>query len=285
MSKKIPRKIWSFWNTKKLPLTVSRCVKTWAFFNPEYEINMISMRTIKDWLPEIDLKQFYHAKENNYTRLSDFVRIYVLYKYGGIWIDASTICTMPFDDWIESIEQKHRQSPEFIGFYSSQFTSNRKYRVIENWFFACVKKSRFVKRWRDTFTEIEDYDDVNDWLDEVEDLGVDFQKIPDFDDPEYLAQHIAAQKVLQYDKYPQKKIILFDATKTALKYRLYKQGRLSVEKRVARLCKDYDVWSKTPIIKFTGEDRHALEDNKKLSNCIFNHWKDTVATLMTGIVT
>uniref|UniRef100_A0A6C0EJQ0 Glycosyltransferase n=1 Tax=viral metagenome TaxID=1070528 RepID=A0A6C0EJQ0_9ZZZZ len=283
----IPKKIWTFWDKKKLPDTVEKCVKTWRFFNPNYEINVISMKTIKTWLPEVDIKNFIHAKENNYTRLSDFVRIYVLYKYGGIWIDSSTICTQSFDDWFETIRRKHRggKKIEYIGFYSSQFTSKKRYKVIENWFFACPKHSRFIKKWRDTFTEIEDYDRVEDWLEDVEELGVDFQKIPDFDDPEYLAQHIAAQKVLQYYKYPQNGIVLFDATETALKYRLFRRGRLSVEQRVKRLCKDYDFWAKTPIIKFTGDDRREMESSRKLSNCVFGHWKNMIATLLTGIET
>ena len=30
---------------------------------------------------------------------ADAVRLALLAKYGGLWIDASTICFRPFDDW------------------------------------------------------------------------------------------------------------------------------------------------------------------------------------------
>lgn len=281
----IPKKFWTFWNSPKLPVTVENCVKTWQFLNPDYEINIINTKNVDDWIPEVGAMDLYHGKDS-YARLSDYIRVNVLYKYGGIWIDASVICTQSFDDWFASIKKKRKDNPvEFIGFYSNQFTTRPRYRVIENWTFACVKHSKFVRKWRNEFMKLESYDEVQDWLDDMEELGVDFQDIPKYDDPDYLAQHIAAQKVLQKDKHPQKGMVLINAENTALKYRLYRSGRLSVEQRVARLCKDYKFWAESPIIKFTGEDRAVMEKNKKIRNCVFNHWKNMIATILTGVET
>jgi hypothetical protein len=101
---------------------------------------------------------------------------------------------------------------------------------------------------------------------------VDFQNIVYLDDIVYLAIHASAQKILQIDKYDLKNLVLFKAEDTALKYRLFKKGNLSVKKRVERLCKNYKYWSVSPIIKFTGEDRAILEKNKKIRKCIFGNF-------------
>jgi len=280
----IPRKIWTFWNSSDLPPTVKNCIQTWRFLNPDYEINVIDTKNVNRWIPEAKIMSLHHGKES-FARLSDFIRLHVLYKYGGIWLDASIICTMPFDKWFDDINKKHK-SVEFVGFYNNQFTSLPNYKVIESWAFACVKHSKFVRKWRNEFMRLEKYEEVQDYLDYVEnDLEVNFQRIPDYDDPDYLAIHISAQKVLQHDEYPQKGMVLFKAEDTALKYRLHRPGKLTVLKRVARLCKDYDFWAKQPIIKFTGGDRNAMEKNKKLRNCVFNNWKNMIATIITGIKT
>lgn len=280
----IPRKIWTFWNTKDLPPTVHNCVKTWEFFNPGYEIHIINTKNVNKWIPEAKINKLHHGKES-FARLSDFIRLNLLYKYGGIWLDASTICTQSFDDFFESVHKKNKHKKiNFVGFYNDLFTTKPKYKVIESWAFACTRQNKFMKKWRDEFMELEDYDEVQDWLDDMEEMGVDFQDIPEYDDPDYLAIHIAVQKVLQYDKYSQKDIFLLKAEDTALKYRLYRPGNLSVAKKVERLCKDYKMWSSTPIIKFTGEDRKAMEKNRKVRNCVFNNWKNTVATMLTGVV-
>lgn len=276
---KFPKIIWTFWNSEQLPISVDSCIKTWRTLNPDYKINIVNIDNVDKWIPKVDVNNLHHGAES-YARLSDFIRLNILAKYGGIWLDASIICTQSFDYFFETVATK---KTEFIGFYNNMFTSNQDYKVIESWAFACIKNSKFVKKWRDSFMRLEEYDDVDDWLDDVEEAGVDFQDIPEHDDPNYLAIHIAAQEVLQLEEYSQKNMVFIEADKTALKFILQRANHLSNEQRVNRLCKDYMKWSSTPIIKFIGSDRHVLDNNDRLRNCIFKHWKLYIATLLSGI--
>ena len=281
----IPKRIWTFWNSKKLPITVENCINTWKFMNPDYEIIILNTKNVNKWIPDVKVLNLTHSKES-FARLSDFIRLNVLYKYGGIWLDASTICTQSFDEWFKNIKGRSRKKIDFIGFYIKLFTNKKRYPVIESWAFACVKHSKFVKKWRNEFMKLNDYEDVDDYLDHVEnDLGVDFQLIPEFDDPNYLAIHISAQKVLQYDKHSTSSMLLFKAEDGPLNYRLTKPGKLSVKQRVNRLCKNYERWAKFPIVKFTGEDRKVMEKNKKIRDCVFKKFKCTVIDRLTGIKT
>ena len=45
------------------------------------------------------------GKAITYAAKSDFVRICILKKYGGLWVDATTYCTIPLDDWLEKYIQ------------------------------------------------------------------------------------------------------------------------------------------------------------------------------------
>lgn len=273
-----PKKIWTFWNSSKPSPTVDNCIKTWRFLNPDYEINMINMDNVEQWAPGV--KNLRHAGESM-ARFSDYVRLSILARHGGIWLDASTICIQSFDAWFASLGKPY----EFVGFYNKDFTRrNKKFPVIESWAFACVKDSDFVRRWRDEFLSTNKFEEIDDYLEYThKKLTVDFQNIDKYDDSNYLAIHISAQKVLQYDKYPQDRMLLLNAEDGPLKYRLYKKGRLSVQKRVERLCKDYNFWASSPIIKFTGTDREVLEKHRKIRQCVFNNFKIKIMTVLTGI--
>ena len=281
----IPKKIWTFWNSSKLPPTVDNCIKTWRFLNPDYEIIVLNEKNINKWIPEFNVRKLKHAKDS-YARLADFIRCQLLYKHGGIWLDSSIICTMPFDIWFDDIKRSRRTKArvEYVGFYLDWFTKDKRYPVIENWAFACPKHSKFFGKWKNEFMKINDYDEVDDYLDDVKELGVNFQHI-EKDDPNYLAMHIAAQVILQHEKYPQKNLVLFRADDGPLKYKIHRAGKQSLEKRVNRLCKEYDNWMYIPMIKFTNDERNIMEHSKKVRDCVFNNWKDTIMTVISGIET
>lgn len=275
----IPKKIWTFWDSENLPITVKNCLKTWAFFNPDYEIIVLNKNNLKQYLT-IDIEKLRHSSDSP-ARFSDFVRLLIASKYGGIWLDASTICTQSFSEWIHEISNSET---EFIGWYSSQFTNKKQYPVIESWAFACTKGSKFVKKWCKEFMRMNKYKTVGKYIDHLEDkLGVDFQLITKYDDIEYLAIHASAQKVMQHDKYSLSNMILLDAEAGPMKYRLHRKGGVTVEKRVARLCKDYKLWEGVPIIKFTGEDRRVMEKKRKIRECVFDNVLLKIAKNLTGI--
>jgi len=277
----IPKIIWTFWDSKTIPQTVKNCIKTWKFFNPDYKIIMINKVNYKQYT-NISISKLKRANDSP-ARFSDFVRLCILAEHGGVWIDASIICIMSIEQWINKTIGK-KKTVEFIGYYLDLFTSDMRYPVIESWCFACVKDSPFVTKWRDEFMEINVYRNVRTYIEHIEDdLHVNLQNLWKEDDPEYLTIHVSAQKILQKDRYPKRKLILLKAEDGPLKYKVYKKGRLSVEKRVDRLCKNYKVWSVVPFIKFTGEDREILEKNKKLRKCVFDNFKIQAMTMLTGI--
>jgi hypothetical protein len=268
-----PKDIYTFWNTKSLPPTVKQCIKTWKTMNPGYRIHILTPKTLPNYLPSVNMSSFKHASDF-IARYSDYVRALILSKFGGFWIDASTVCTESISSWLKRCNL--RPSVEFVGFYISLLTRKKnikKYPIIENWMFGCKKNSKFMKSWKNEFLRTNQFETIENYLDDVHKRKrVDFQHIDKYDDSSYLTMHVAAQKVLQYNKYPLRKLHLEEAESGPLKYRLYRKGKLSVKQRVERLAKHFSKWISYPFIKFTGEDRHVIEKQSRLRKKIFKQW-------------
>lgn len=94
----IPKVIHYCWFNKKkkknFPPLVDKCIKSWKFFLPDYKIIC--------WNEEnFDLNTCKFVKEafeaEKYAFVSDYVRLYVLFKYGGIYLDTDVEIVKSFD--------------------------------------------------------------------------------------------------------------------------------------------------------------------------------------------
>jgi hypothetical protein len=254
----IPKKIWTFWNGE-IPDVVNKCIKTWKKYNPEYKITILNKENLSQYLPEIDISNMKNIDSD--ARLSDIIRLNILAKEGGIWSDASIICLKSFD-WINDFHNK--ENSEFVGFYIDSFTIPQykdKSPVIESWFFACVPQSKFVCDWRDEFSKITKYNNINDYLNNLKSQSVNFQNISM---PNYLTIHISAQKVLQSDK--KYKLSLIKAEDDAFKY--LTQNDWDSKKAIKNILDCNNDVSKTTsscsflngkIIKLRGDERKEID--------------------------
>ncbi len=107
----IPKVIHYCWFGKKeKPDIVKNCIKSWKEFLPNYEII--------EWNEEnFDIECFPFAKEaymvGNYAFVSDYVRVYALYNYGGVYLDTDTEILGSLDEFL--------LQPSFWGFEEKNF--------------------------------------------------------------------------------------------------------------------------------------------------------------------
>lgn len=78
--------------------TIQRCIESWHKEMPNYEYVLWDMERIKEidsvWLKEcIDKKKWAYA--------ADLVRLYAIYKYGGIYLDTDCVIYRSFDDMLD----------------------------------------------------------------------------------------------------------------------------------------------------------------------------------------
>ncbi len=84
---------------KKLPSKEKKCMKTWKKFLPDYEIVAWNEDSfdINNACPFV--KEAYEKKK--WAFVSDYVRIYALYNYGGIYFDTDMKVLKKFDNILE----------------------------------------------------------------------------------------------------------------------------------------------------------------------------------------
>lgn len=82
---------------KKSP-SVNRCIKSWREVMPDYDI--------KEWNESnFDINSIPWVKEaisvGKWALASDCIRLWVLYKYGGIYMDTDVMVYKPFDEFLK----------------------------------------------------------------------------------------------------------------------------------------------------------------------------------------
>ena len=97
--------IWSFWEGLT-PDLVLRCFELIRIHNPSQHFIVINRATLPKFLdPSADFPLFHGRRgtPDNFSKLqylADWVRLKLLEKYCGNWLDASIICTSSVDNWI-----------------------------------------------------------------------------------------------------------------------------------------------------------------------------------------
>ena len=96
LSEKVPKQIWICWfqGMENAPDLVKSCYKSVKREFPDYKITVLTAQTIQQYvtIPEEILYKWNKGIINN-ANFSDVLRVEILSKYGGIWLDATVYCT------------------------------------------------------------------------------------------------------------------------------------------------------------------------------------------------
>jgi hypothetical protein len=128
----IPKIIWAYWDTDEIPDIVKLSIQSWKKTSPQYKINFTNQKNIESIisLPE-------NWKTLPPYRQSDIIRLLLLQKYGGVWIDASTILLENLDKFISKNNLTLFITP----------TSSFENPVFENWFISAPPNNKVIKLW------------------------------------------------------------------------------------------------------------------------------------------
>ena len=125
---RIPNIIWSYWGQglDQAPQLVQMCRHNWLRMCPGWKIRMLDHNTIGKYL---NLDSFYVPLEidSYYQKKADMIRLALLEKYGGVWMDSTIFCTQKLD-WVW--EQQTRDSSTMVIYYLPNFTTNDQFPVF-----------------------------------------------------------------------------------------------------------------------------------------------------------
>ena len=135
-SKNFPKKIWFLWlqGENNMPEIVRICYESWYKLNKTWEIIFLNGNNINEF---VDIQHILKICRNKISvqALSDIVRINLLNKYGGVWVDATCYCNKPLDTWLEEVL--------FSGFFA--FHRPGKDRMVSSWFLAAKPENYLVE--------------------------------------------------------------------------------------------------------------------------------------------
>ena len=85
--------IFTFWEPhENIPGYLLLCIKTWKIYFPEYDIIILDYKSIKKYIDD-ELFSEIICKQMPLPIQADAIRVALLKKYGGIWMDVDTIIT------------------------------------------------------------------------------------------------------------------------------------------------------------------------------------------------
>ena len=251
----IPKNIWIFWDDlDNMPLLVGKCIDKITELNKDFNVHILSNENICNYIPTINQFKFPKIQHK-----SDYIRLYMLKEYGGVWLDASIIFYQPLDFFLEKLNEN---KSSFFAFSNNKRTIDIEYPIIENWLLISTKNNQFIKNWLDEY-EFALKIGPKMYIDILskKSSGI-FQKIKK-NEREYLFNYICAQVVLR--KYKDDYVFL-SCDDTAFYYHYTGSWRymfLGLESfHYTNLIKTLTLFKKpqkNPIlVKLVAGDRHHL---------------------------
>lgn len=238
----IPKLIWIYWDSEVLPEIVRMCVEQVEKVCIGYKVVVLNNKNVNDYitLPEVNEVL---PKSN----VADIIRLLLLKKYGGIWMDASIFLTESIE-WITS----RMFNQEAFLFYSNECTTNIDKPISENWFIVCPKESEFIQLWLKEFESCATSDDPKNYyanLDRKEELLQGLTR------PDYLLCYISAIVVLDKHDFN----ILYASSESTGHYFNYKYDWDGTYVATELLLKNKSKVAIPKLIKFNSSTRKGVE--------------------------
>ena len=136
MIPKIIHYVWVGNNPK--PKDIKKCMKTWKKHLKDYKIIEWNESNF-DISSHPFVKKAYEAKKWAYV--SDYIRMYAIYNYGGIYLDTDVLVLDNFDKFLDN--------KVFVGFERENYPFTA--------VFGAEKKNKFIKKLLDYYDNLDAY--------------------------------------------------------------------------------------------------------------------------------
>jgi hypothetical protein len=209
--------IWCYWSQgiSNIDLLGKLCLINWKkHISKKFKINFIDKNIFLSIQNDIDRNIF---NKLTYQQQSDYVRLYFLYYFGGIYIDVTTILTGDLN-WITD---KFNKGFDMVGFKVNYLFCKKEDYLIENWCIAVKNKNNYIiKQWKQTFHNLLLQAYKNNSIKKSE-IWIKTNKESIFKTARtYLTQHISHLYCMQnnniYSHLFKKTVYLYNASSTGL---------------------------------------------------------------------
>ena len=146
------RNIFCYWDTQELPPLINECIKKIKKeMDSKWNIILLNRNTVYKLISKNDFPKNYEKLQP--PAKTDWIRLYLIKKYGGIWIDISIVLNDPQE--IEDIYNIVMNSNKNLCVYEMDFhrikVNNKEYPGIESWFIMAKENNDIISKWLKEF--------------------------------------------------------------------------------------------------------------------------------------
>ena len=239
-----PKIIWLYWHSQDdIPEVVRLCVDTVRKFCPDYKVNFLNASSVNEYisLPDIPASLPLAVK-------ADYIRLMLLEKYGGVWMDSSIFLNEDFG-WISKMISNH----DAFVFYSDECTIDLNEPITENWFIISPLGSPFIKAWLKEFSLCIFSEDPVSYYSSIKN---DKKYVQNLTKPDYLLCYVSAIKVLKESKFK----ILYASSESVGHYFNYKYNFNGSYVAAELTGVSENKIAKVKMIKLNSGSRNAVQE-------------------------
>ena len=183
----LPRTIWSYWHDPNIPSSLRKILSERQAVLSTWEHRVLNEVTVYDYIAREEFPHKYN--DLGHQHKADWIRLYLLKRYGGCWMDASILVNRS-----EEIEDMYTMSVKNQSELTAYSTGTNDY--IENFFLMAPLESNIIRVWFDEFTEAVEIGFLAYKKKVFSKIDVSYLYGRDNDDV-YLTQHACLQYVLR----------------------------------------------------------------------------------------
>ena len=245
----LPKIIWSYWDSDVLPEQIKLIYENNKKKLSDWDYRLVNNSNKKEYIGDDDIK-----KNLSKPHYADWIRLYLLKKYGGVWMDISII----INDSINNLFDKSISwKSELTAFSMPSFEDDTiDLPIIENYFIMAPKNSEIILLWYKEFNKAINQGFEEYKLEQIKN-GVNFQNLAyDKVDIVYFTEHACLQVVLQ-KKLNRAPNMYIESGLNSM-YKLQNECGWNYKCLITRI-NDKSYSKKIPYIKLRGEDRKKLD--------------------------
>jgi Capsular polysaccharide synthesis protein len=122
------------------PDVIRLCQRSWTVHNPTWTVHLVDESNLMNYIDLDSLIPGIREKDITFTSLSNVIRLGILNKHGGLWVDATSFCTRPLDSWLD-IYIRH-------GFFALEDNQDAEL-PLGSWFIYADSQNYMIQKWLD----------------------------------------------------------------------------------------------------------------------------------------
>lgn len=144
----LPKTIYTYWDTDVLCPIIKANIDTWRRKLPEWRIVVLQGGNLSQYVPQTFIDTY--REKVDPPRFSDFLRLELLYRYGGVWMDGGIVVIDP--QFINGMHDECLRNRHDACLYELKArTRHPEYPFLDSWFIMAKHESPLIRAWRREF--------------------------------------------------------------------------------------------------------------------------------------